>query len=107
MGLFKKRGSDVIDLTDMQKRGILKSSEKKEEDFVDFSPSPVQTAPKEEVNPFGFLDSLAGSAVSGTGEPPIKNEDKQIQHLKVKIEDLEYKLDNFLDRLAEIEKKIH
>jgi len=45
----------------------------------------------------GFLGNLAGAA-----EPSVSNEDSSFKHLKVKIEDIEYKLDSLSKRLGSI-----
>ncbi|MBS3088494.1 hypothetical protein J4402_01810 [Candidatus Pacearchaeota archaeon] len=110
MSLFKERGPDVVDLVDLQKRGILKKSsqqpERHEDDFVDFSKqSSPQTAPP---SSFDFLNSLASSAPSSSSqEPQPQMSDSQVASLKVKLEDLEYKLDRFIDRIIALESKLN
>lgn len=139
MGLFKKRGSDVLDLTHLQERGLLKRAvvEKPESDVLDLSQpnmgnnsagaaypdlgmlagaSQNESIEQETSSPpnFDFLGNLAQSStdssnvVSRSIEAVETNEEqiKKVEHLKVKIEDLEYKLDRFLERLESMEDKI-
>ncbi len=114
MPLFKERGPDVIDLVDLQKRGILKKSsqqiERREDDFVDFSKqsssSPVQSSSP---SSFDFLNSLASSASPSSPSSLSSSEttdSTQLSSLKVKLEDLEYKLDRFIDRIVALESKL-
>ena len=99
MGWFSKK-KDVIDFSRM-KREI-----KPKEDCVDLTSQPV-TQPDEG---FGFFGAIANSVETGV----VKEiGEVHLQHLKVKIEDVEYKLDNFskrisglIDRVDLIEKKM-
>jgi len=66
------------------------------------------TSPVSDVSPLGFLGAMATSADSSESSG-----DMNLKHLKVKIEDIEYKLDNlskrlasFMDRVDLTEKKI-
>ncbi len=91
MPLFKKK-KNVIDLTILQKRGILKKQEEK------------TSEPKSKSSDaFGFLDSLASSS---SDESKTSIDSSEISHLKVKIGDFEYKLDRLLERLVILEDKI-
>jgi hypothetical protein len=106
MGLFKEE--EVLDLTKLEKRGILKEARKMKEsdanteDYVDFSSKQESSNVS---NPLGFLDSLASTGASNASTSTnVASED--LQHLKVKFEDLEYKLDRFVERLAALEEKI-
>jgi len=104
MSFFKESVPDVIDLVDMQKRGILKKSpEQKEDDFVDFSKQSTQSSPP---SSFDFLNSLANASSPTVSEQTTKLDDAQIANLKVKLEDLEYKLDRFTERIAALESKL-
>ncbi len=106
MSWFEKE--ETVDLTELQKRGILKKALEKENvnegKDIDFtSASSVSNSS----NPFDLLSSLASSSGNTTrtlANNEVSNDD--IQHLKVKLEDLEYKLDRFLERIEKIESKI-
>ena len=93
---FKKKR--VIDFTPLRKEI------KKDSDIQDFT----NVQGKEESS-LGFLGAMAGSADSGMQEV----ENIHFKDLKVKMEDVEYKLENFsrrlsglMDRVDLIEKKV-
>ena len=125
MTLFKKKGVEIVDLTELQKKGILERSLARQrrdemrganenEGFVDLSK--FGTGAKSFDNsggvasPLGFLDSLASANNSSGGVAENPHElgsfkDAEVNQLKIKIEDLEYKLERVLERLSELEKK--
>jgi hypothetical protein len=133
MGWFKKK-REIVDLTDMQKRGLLPENASSnseismdEEGVVDFSSnsSSVGTgASSEDTSGFGFLSGLAGAGnveesssvanVSSTEDVgrytqrlrKARASASNLDHLQTKIEDVEYKLDRFLERLEKIEDKL-
>lgn len=93
---------DIVDLTDLKKRGLLKSKENSA------SPNLVSSEPSPQ---FGFLDSLAGAGSSDSSyfdatTPSSSTSSPDIQDVKVKLEDFEYKLDRFMERLEAIEAKL-
>lgn len=98
MAWFKKR-KDVVDLTYLTKRGILKVPSPNE-NVSDLTGSALQASEPG----FGFLAGMASSA---------ETETKQDSGMKNKIDDFEYKLDAIskrvnmmLDRLDLVEKKL-
>ncbi len=105
MGLFRKKGDmDFLDYTLLQKKGLLKVPAK-QTDMLDLTMRGVSSPATSATNPFGFLDSMAGAAnslsvASGTGGAP------EFSSLKLKLEDVEYKLERLVDRLALIESKL-
>ncbi|MFH1802735.1 MAG: hypothetical protein ABH864_04805 [archaeon] len=126
MSIFKKRGSeDVLDLTDMQRRGLLQKSAEIERQFVQrkdsagyFDFTGVTSGAGTGVtacsnNPssgtgsqFDFLDALAstsGASSSGSASSGSSGVDSlEIQGLKNKIDDLEYKLQILEDKTAKL-----
>lgn len=132
MGIFKRSDSvDVLDLTKLQKKGLLKIPEKEVEPdvkvnsqgYVDLGisvmPSSVDSSPATESSPatssdsgggmFGFLDSVASSSSASSseqqsyfGSSSSGNSDLEISGLKNKIEDLEYKLRVLEDKIAKL-----
>lgn len=110
MSFFKKE-LDVLDLTDLQKRGLLKKAEeiKKQEDnsggYVDFTKSGTSASESPSgANPFDFLGSLSGVGASTPSSQSSSAEGSlEIQSLKNKIEDLEYKLRVLEDTIAKLE----
>jgi hypothetical protein len=73
--LFRKKEDNVIDLSDMQKRGIFKPRPEKRVDVIDLSttPSPA-TQTIDDASPLGFLGSFASSTNNG-----IKTETAEIE----------------------------
>lgn len=116
----------ILDITELQKRGILKKLEEKNKSAIQESNEyinlknlqqntpAIQTRPttiQQDSSPLSFLDSLASSNFQTTQkqetQPRLQIEtETEIKNLQVKIENIEYKLDRFLDKLAAIEAKI-
>ncbi|MBX4196032.1 hypothetical protein KW805_00385 [Candidatus Pacearchaeota archaeon] len=108
MGIFGGKSGDVLDFTMLQKRGILKKKEP-EKDIVDLTgpqPSTITAVPSP--SPLSFFDTIAPSSPSvfNTPSPNPQEHGGDIQTLRVKIDDLEYKLDRFLERLDMIESRL-
>lgn len=113
MGFLKKKehGVDILDLTLLQKRGLLKrESAPTTSDVLDLRvpiatlspPSPPQMPT--DVSPFGMLDSLA--AVSQAPQLSTNSPTPELGALKIKLEDVEYKLERLLERLTLLEGKL-
>jgi len=112
-----RRKNEVVDLTIMRDRGILKDvSQEKEDEFVDFSSSQNQTA--QNSGSFDFLSSLAtgadSSLTSESSPGPITESLRDarkrgigadLNEMRIKLEDTEYKLNNALRRIQELERK--
>ena len=116
MPIFKKK-DDVLDLTDLQRRGLLKKaaeiekqqSEASSDGYVDLDDSGGTSSSSDSgASALGFLDSLAGvgASSSGTSSMSSGSDSLEIQGLKNKLEDLEYKLERFTEKLAMIESKL-
>ena len=137
MGWFKKKGVDVVDLGEMQRKGYLRgdSGEVDEEGIVDLGVSPVASSSESSSPPtpsggsmFGMLDSLAGAGNSSSesssgGESGVTSfgssggySDKlkvargsrlaEFNSMKVKMEDIEYKVDKMIERLEALEARL-
>ena len=123
--MFKKRGPDVVDLTQLQRKGTLQRSRalvrEKEgsinQDVVDLGMMRGVVAREEKQisrdnnvsSGFDFLSNFADigkengsniSKVSNTGE------NLDVAGLKNKIEDIEYKLEKFIERINKIEDQL-
>jgi len=108
---FKKQ-RDVIDLTYLAKRGLLKIP--KEEEYKDFTASPISASPasSDSDSDFSFLGAMASSAEpQSTSTPSSHHSTSGISSNK--IEDIEYKLESIskrvnsmIDRLDLVEKKL-
>jgi hypothetical protein len=102
----KKNSVDVIDFTNLQKRGIIK---KKEENYeIGFSKPSVQQ-PSSSTNNFGFLNSLAGANSSGNFQKSTNNfpdKNNELNEMRIKMEDNEFKLNNLVEKVNELEAKL-
>lgn len=94
MGIFKEKGVDIIDYILLKKKGILKDKEE-----TSNAPLPSAHASQNQFanNPFGFLDNAS------TPSATPSSSDADLSALKLKIEDVEYKIERLLERLAKIE----
>ena len=99
---------DVIDFTQLEKRGLLKpANNEKSPDVIDFStstqssPSP-QPAPSE--NAFDLLSSLA-QASSSSSQSASVNSDSSLHFstLTNKLDDVMYKLETLISRVMQLE----
>jgi len=135
MGWFRKKGIDVIDLGEMQRKGLLRGSgvEKDEESVVDLGAMGISSGSRRSgvekdesggASVLGFLDNLAGlgrgksvgSVSSGEGssygsyserlKAARKSRLAEFNNMKVKMEDLEYKIDRLIERLEKVEGSI-
>lgn len=106
-------GLDVIDFTDLQKRGLIKVEETK--DTVDFTMPLVEAAPITNSlpadNPFDMLSSLSQassvsnypSATSSTTSPDIS---LKLDTIVNKLEDTMYKIESLSSRIAMLESRL-
>jgi hypothetical protein len=99
---------DYIDLSDLQKRGIIKKNEKvnSEEGSDYYKIDPTQTTQNDKISPLSFLDTFANSVSNSTTSPSNATSSSETQDVKIKLEDFEYKLDRLVDKLAIIESKL-
>ena len=120
MGLFRKKQGDILDITLLKKRGIIKKSEiaplsssiNPKTGFLDLTALPSNTkppAPSASAPPsqdlFGFLDASASQEMSSQIASTPPENSLEVQSLRVKIEDLEYKLERLLEKISAIESK--
>ena len=124
MGILRKRDKiDVIDFTDLQKRGILKQDFSNNFDSSDYSDGDGTLDFTKQGNflsrksdssngssavssgSFDFLGNLAGASTSSVSNVS-ENSGLEFQGLKNKFEDLEYKFERLMEKLTEIETKI-
>jgi len=130
---------DVIDLTDIQRRGLLKKAQDmgaqpsiETPNFLDLTlqngeagppqnpyanppaaPSSMTPPHQQSTNPLAFLDDFAKAAVPTPEATPQKAlsatttfDPTELADMGVKLETFEYKLDNFIDKMTEIESKL-
>ena len=111
MGLFRKESNDIVDFTLLQKRGILKKetttnrplTANPSANFIDVTSSSSPTSSTHAPDLLGFLDANA-SQPSLSPSPPLEH--SELQPLKVKIDDLEFKLERLLEKISEVENKL-
>jgi len=115
---------DFIDYTMLQKRGFLKKAPEAKSDIkvnsdgmIDFtqmqntsSNASTNTASTSS-SPFDFLNSMAGVGASSPSSIPAifsssSDTNSELNALKFKLEDTEYKLERLVERLAKIEEKL-
>lgn len=128
MGIFRKRSDsmDVIDLPMLEKRGLIKipkrknSGLKSRDGFLDFTDARAENIALSRLtnssssssagssgSPFNFLDSLAGAGNTGNSLSSSSSGDSSgLNELKIKIEDLEYKLGRLLERIESMDSKM-
>jgi len=121
MGFFgKKNNKEVIDFTELQRRGVIREqSVKNEPDVVDLSSISGSSVNSESSsNPAGdFLSSLAGvgaseganfgsSVTDSLRDARARNVNPQINEIKIKVEDNEYKLKDLSEKILELERKL-
>lgn len=110
MGFMKKSNDDFLDLTLLQKRGLLKMP-KQREDAIDLTKSfqqpssqttenPVQN----NFNPLSMLDSMPSASQPSPFYPQA--DVPEVSSIKIKLEDLEFKLENLIQKISLIESKL-
>ena len=112
----RKSGVDMVDFT-KTKHGK-KIAEPKEEastpivgGFLDFtSPAPQSSSTETQIDApsnFGFLSDFSQSAASSSSSASSPDSSSDVNSLRIKVEDLEFKIERLLERLAEIETKFN
>ncbi|MBI3334825.1 hypothetical protein HYZ97_05035 [Candidatus Pacearchaeota archaeon] len=108
--MFSKRGDEFIDYTLLQKRGLLKQKEQALQNQVGNDGMLDLTASSPTAssgNPFDMLSTLASSSPSSTPSAlPTGSPDLEVQGLKNKLEDVEYKLERLMERLMRIDSRL-
>jgi len=110
--LFKRKNDTVVDLTDLQRRGIIKQK-KTESSVVDLT-NEKSSESSSGVSALGFLGSLAGSAGESEGDEVNMNlsiTGKQklkgiLRDMKGDMKNTTDKIYKITDRLDLIEKKL-
>ena len=110
MGLFRKESRDIVDFTLLQKRGIIKKEHPQSSSstvdtptgFVDLTTSlpQVSASISTPTDFLGFLDSASPKPLT-TASNSLEN--AEIHTIKVKIDDLEFKLERLLEKLSQLE----
>ncbi len=123
MGIFsKKNGVEILDLPDLQRRGLLKlpTPHSPRDDLIDLTKiqptvatpiNPPFQSPKAENEMRGvsdFLNDFAsiGANVSNSTSPSVETK-IATDNLHWRVENTEYKIEQLLAKIAELEKKIN
>ena len=126
MGMFSKEsGVDVLDLPDLHRRGLLKLPQPHEpsDDLIDLTKSPQPSVTSPISPPFsqpanntemgGVSDFLNDFSAIGASTPSVAAENKielpltnLSSDLNWRVENTEYKIEQLLERIAALEKKI-
>jgi hypothetical protein len=108
--LFRKKEQNVVDLSDMQKRGIYKPRQfEKKVDVIDLS-TPAATS-TEDTSPLGFLGSFAASTEpkNAEKEPEVNSivlDTGKKQRLKGILRDLKVQANQNGDRVYKLAERI-
>jgi hypothetical protein len=114
MSIFS-RGGNVLDLPEMQRKGLVKFPEKEEVDEIDFTlkndKSSEEQIEKKESSVSDFFGNFSAIGVSNDIKDKIEsvNEIKKESNsydLKWRLENTEYKIEQILERLIALEKKL-
>ena len=127
MGIFGKE-EEYVDYTLLKKRGLLKTNEepaqpglKTEGGYIDLTPARTESAEKTATNNFGFLNGMASADSSQINMNPLANFDsimpapaaelgnidgKEFSALKIKVDDIDYKIDRFIERIDKLEERL-
>ena len=100
MAWFKTK-RDVIDLTEMQKQGIVKQARKTSDEvsgYRDFSETRLRGS-EENVDLFGAIASNASTPSSNTAT------NNKLEDIEFKLDSLRKKVDDMLNRLEVVERK--
>ena len=128
MGIFTREESvDVLDLPDLHRRGLLKLPQPHEpsDDLIDLTKSPQPSVTSPVSPPFsqpsnstsdmnGVSDFLGSFASIGAATPRVTTESKNelplasssSGDLTWRVENTEYKIEQLLERIAALEKKL-
>ena len=117
MGFFRKRKPDVVDFTSSSRRTVPKvsNSSKLNNGVVDFSSTNSQTNKSISSSPdMNFLSNLAGAENSSSGSVTDslrnarqKNQmSQELNEMKLKLEDNDYKLNSLVEKVKELEGKL-
>jgi len=133
--VFGRRGGDV-DFTALKKRGLLKMPERKVDsrvkidrdgsiDFTGMANSFNSAVSSQSdglsgsssnsgaISPFGFLDNLSSassssssSAGSSLDNTLMQSSSSELNSIKIKMDDLDFKISAFVERMEKIESKL-
>ncbi|MFH1307538.1 MAG: hypothetical protein ABIH72_01670 [archaeon] len=102
--LWKKKKADVIDLSMLHKRGIIKAPEREVEE-LDLTKTSVSS---EDTSGMDFLGALASSSGSKLEKPGLESSMKnKVEDIEFKLESMLRRVDKLIDRIDLVEKKLN
>ncbi len=121
MGFFKKKGPEIVDFTSSLGKRVSNSvaSSENAEELLDFSSSPSSQSSNNSVSSsaspnMDFLSNLAGAdnISSGSVTDSLRNArqknqmSQELNEMKLKLEDNDYKLNSVVEKVKELEMKL-
>ncbi len=121
MGFFKKKGPEIVDFTSSLGKRVSNSvaSSENAEELLDFSSSPSSQSSGGSVGSstspnMDFLSNLAGAdnISSGSVTDSLRNArqknqmSQELNEMKLKLEDNDYKLNSVVEKVKELEMKL-
>lgn len=129
MAILGRRGGDFIDLVELQKRGLMKKSERKlpsnmkvnSDGSIEFlANSTSSVTPISDSNqfsqtgtntssPFGFLDSVSSTSSTNSFGSNMTNNttgSSDVSSLRIKLDDFDFKFEKLMERIEKIESKL-
>jgi len=122
MGFLRKEtGVDILDLTLLQKKGLLRIPESRFADVVDLTmppqvppslPQPTPLGPISPTpvadNPFGMLDNLTNSSLNSSIQTNAESavDSTTFNALRLKLDDVEYKLERLVEKFSLLDERL-
>ena len=121
MGFFKKKGPEIVDFTSSLGKRVSNSvtSSENAEGLLDFNSSPSSQSSNNSVSSsaspnMDFLSNLAGADNSSSGSvtDSLRNarqknqRSQELNEMKLKLEDNDYKLNSLVEKVKELEGKL-
>jgi len=107
-----KEGDEILDLTELKRRGILGDEDSEPKPpretagYFDFTSKNTESS-SPSPNPLSFLDDIAKANTPSTASTIASASDQtdsvELQGLRNKIDDLEYKIDRLMEKVAKLE----
>ncbi len=126
MGVFKKKRNEIIDFSDMYKRGWIKAADNDYDDspeIIDLtqpiSNSAIKTNSVSKNDNFDFLTGFAQASASAPDNNSVVDSLRtarresgdhlrtEMNELKIKLDDANYKIETLIAKIRELERKIN
>lgn len=98
---FKKK-REILDLTYLAKRGLIKPRE----EFKEIMPKSISSVSSGDSSALGLLGALASSAEQGESKPAPAISKNKLEDIEYKMEVISKRVNSMIDRLDLVEKKL-